>query len=144
MLRRRRPSRLWSVLAIVAMLWTQVVYAMHGGCAWTPATMPMAMTSAASAAANHGHDGDATAGHHCDAAAKKLGDAGCQVHCSQKESSAEVWRVPPVPALLPLAFPKLEATAVARGDAARIPLDYTAPEVRPRGPTRHPAPLLLI
>lgn len=142
MLSRRPPSRFWSIVAIVAMLWTQAVYAMHGGCAWTPATMPMAV--AAATHAEHAGRGDTARGHHCDASARKLGEAGCQAHCSQKDSSAEVWRVPPVPALLPPAFPRPEALGLARGDVGPIPPDYMAPEVRPRGPTGHPAVLLLI
>ncbi|TBR09853.1 MAG: hypothetical protein EPO46_08710 [Lysobacter sp.] len=142
--RSRRP-RFWLILAITAMLWTQVVSAMHGACAMPPMPAPADV-----APEGHGmHDAGAHAapamaeGHHCEAKVRRAGSATCDAHCDQKTGSAEVARVPPVPALLPAPF-AFAVGAVLLPAAQCIAGTYSPPDRPPRGPTRHPAPLLLI
>lgn len=144
MRRRRPPARLWSILVIVALLWTQVVYAFHGGCS------PVIEGATATVTAHHGdaalveHATTATTAHHCDAASRRSDDPGCEVHCATQTSSSDVTRVPPVPALLPVPAEFVLALVHApRASAAWTRVGHP-PGFRPRGPIGHPAALLLI
>lgn len=130
--RRRRPSRKWLILALLAMIWSQSVLALHGGCASLPPSH-----------ARHGAATVNVAGHQCDESARETQDPTCLAHCDHKSSTTDVSRIPPVPAMLPLAWGVVHAV---NADAA--PMLYARGDAPPRsslhGPLGHPTPLLLI
>jgi len=129
---RRRPSRIWLILAFVAMIWSQSVLALHGGCASVPPS--------------HAHDGTAAvdvAKHHCDASTREGQDPTCMAHCDHKSSTTDVSRIPPVPAMLPLAWSIVHAVSVDTVPASYA-RSHAPPGVILHGPLGHPTPLLLI
>lgn len=146
---RRLPSRLWSILVIVAMLWSQAVYAFHAGCLPAPAaTAATAATHAAMAMAIAGHTPEPalhrTRAHTCEGGSTRQQDPACAAHCATPASSTDVARIPPLPVVLPDTAPLFERLVRIDATAMHVALDYHAPRVRPRGPTGHPTPLLLI
>ena len=127
--RRRRLRTQLSILAIIALLWSQVLLASHPACSM--AAMAVAEI-AAPAVANPG----------CHHAALSSESTVCAAHCSQGDQSNEVVRVPPVPALAPsLAFSLLSIMML---EADRTPHAELPPPVSWHRPTSHPASLLLI
>ena len=135
-MRRRPPSRLWSLLVVLAMLWSHASSAFHGGCAGESSMRALAQHAAAA---------DAASGHHCDGAkGPRAGDPACEAHCATPAASSDITRIPPVPALaadacaLPLLVPG------ALGAPLPVREAREAPRLRPHGPTGHPAALLLI
>ena len=118
-----------SILAIVALLWSQFVLASH------PANAMSLVSSM---------DANATAimGDGCLQPATSDDAAICTAHCSQGEQSSEVGRVPPVPALIPAAAIGVSTivTLVAdRNGCVELPPPFSW-----HRPTSHPASLLLI
>lgn len=127
--RRRRLRTQLSILAIVALLWSQVLWASHPGCSM--AAMALAEI-AAPAVANPDC-------HHSELSSESTF---CATHCSQGDQSSEVVRVPPVPALAPsLAF---SVPLIVMLEAVRTPHAELPPPVSWHRPTSHPASLLLI
>lgn len=129
---RRRTSRIWLILALLAMIWSQSVLALHGGCA----SLPPSHASHVAATVNG-------AEHECNEPMRQTQDPTCLAHCDHKSSTTDVSRIPPVPAMLPLAWgvvhalhADMEPMLYARGDAL--------PRSSLHGPLGHPTPLLLI
>lgn len=129
---RSRHQRLrvrLSILAIVALLWSQFVLASH------PATsMSLVSTMEAHATAMMG-DG-------CLQPAPSDDTTLCTAHCSQGDQSSEVGRVPPVPALVPAAAIAVSSVVTLVADRNGC-VELPAP-VSWHRPTLHPASLLLI
>lgn len=129
---RSRHQRLrvrLSILAIVALLWSQFVLASH------PAAS-MAAMAAAQAVAPVAMERD------CHRPEASDESAICAAHCSQSDQSSEVGRVPPVPALAPAAV--MGIASIAMLGAERAPNLQRPPPVSWHRPTSHPASLLLI
>lgn len=129
---RRRPRTLWLVLAFVAMIWSQAVLALHGGCG-----------GLAPSHADHGALVADVAEHACDESARDAQDPACAAHCDRKSSTTDVSRIPPVPAMLPLSWGAVHAVT-----AQSVPVPHARAHRAPRpslnGPLGHPTPLLLI
>lgn len=133
--RRRRCCNRLSLLAIVALLWTQLAFASHFTCDVAGA-LP-----APNESAHIGHGGvvsDACEG----PAAPDSSNLLCEPHCSSGDLSTEALRVLSVPALGLL--PAIPVVSVQRlpqdPDAAQVP----GPLRSWHRPTAHPASLLLI
>jgi len=128
-LRRHRLSTRLSLLAITALLWSQMLLAFHADC------QSSAMTGAASAEASAEHADCTDRGDATDLAV-------CQLHCSQGDASSDNSRAPSVPALPPVVpasvvtFLRL-VTPGAIAPAPRIAAAW-------HRPTPHPASILLI
>ena len=127
--RHRRLRAHLSILAIVALLWSQFVLGSHPAVsmiAMAPAEVvtPMAL--------------EWNCLHPKPADESTL----CIAHCSQADQSSEVGRVPPLPALAPAAA--MGFASIAMLDAERAPHLQLPPRVSWHRPTSHPASLLLI
>lgn len=125
----RRLRTCLSVLAVMALLWSQLVLAGH------PITSLTATASGEAIAPGPVDQG-------CDHLASDDAQTLCSHHCSQDDQSSEVPRVPPVPVAMP---------AVALGIASVVALEASlvrcielSPAVSWHRPTPHPANLLLI
>jgi hypothetical protein len=132
--RRQRLRTTLSLLAIVALLWSQMLLASHPAC--TLASMAMDSTHAAQA----DHAGSKAAPCH----SSSMADSSpvCDSHCSRGDLSPDVSRVLAVPALglLP-AIPVVCVQHLPQSpDAAQTP----GPLGSWHRPTPHPASLLLI
>ena len=125
--RHRRLRARVSILAIVALLWSQFVLASHPA-----ASMSLMALAEATAATEHG----------CEHPKPADDVIICNAHCSQSDQSSDVGRVPYVPALLPV-----PAGAMASILTLGSNLDSHGglpPSVSWHRPTSHPASLLLI
>ena len=132
-MRRSRHQRLLrriSILAILALLWSQFVMASHPAASMVQTAMAATTTSSAMA-----HQG-------CHDQKPADQDGVCAAHCSQGDQSNEMARIPPippfcntVPTLLPLPS-VLQAGSQALSEAPT--------HVAWHRPTLHPASLLLI
>jgi hypothetical protein len=127
--RRRRLRNRLSLLAIVALLWSQMVLAGHAGCF----AMSMPPMVAAAAAAHH----------HCGEQVDQADLGVCEAHCNQGDSGPAT---PPahlsVPALPPDSFAIIAVLLQIDSDVVeRAPARATAAWHRP---TLHPASVLLI
>lgn len=126
--RQRLRSRL-SILAVVALLWSQAVFAAHPACALAVMALSELQTSTVVV-------------QDCHTAAEAADEAVCTPHCGQGNQTNDTVRVPPVPSL--------QAAYVMRiGTLAAVQANHhlqTAlpPEVSWHRPTAHPAALLLI
>lgn len=139
---RRPPSHLWSILVIVAMLWSQAVYAFHGGCVAPPFAAGTA--PAAPVASGHASTASSAQDHHCDGGTSRGQDPACEFHCADPAGASDIARLAPLHAVLPNVVPLYERVVGPTVAAFTAPRNYEAPRVRLRGPTGHPAPLLLI
>ena len=130
-LRRRLRLRI-ALVAIVALLWSQLVLAGHGDCLMglAPATPP------AAAVMDHG----------CDTPVPAPDQPVCAAHCSHGDMSADIGRIPPVPPMLAVpAIPLMWVAVLADGAARGAPPEVDLrPPVSWHRPTAHPAALLLI
>ena len=131
--RSRWTSRL-SLLAMVALLWSQVALFSHPACSLA------SMASATSHAVQGDDDGQAMEPCHPAPAADT--SVACDTHCSRTDLGSDAARVLAVPALGPL-----HAEWVA--DVQHLPqapghLDGAEPRRSWHRPTAHPASLLLI
>ena len=118
-----------SILAIVALLWSQFVLASHPA-----SSMPLVSPMKAHATAMMG-DG-------CPQPAPSDDATICTAHCSQGDQSSEVGRVPPVPGLVPAegnGVSSIVMLVAGRSGCVELP-----PPVSWHRPTLHPASLLLI
>jgi hypothetical protein len=127
--RHRRLRARLSILAIVALLWSQVLLAGHPACSM--AAMALADITVP-AAADHGchHQGPATE------------SAICEAHCSQGDLSSDVGRIPPIPASAPALA--IEIASITTLETGRAPWAEAPPPLSWHRPTAHPASLLLI
>ena len=133
--RRHRWSTRLSLLAMVALLWTQMALASHPAC--TLASMALADSGIGHA----DHGGPPPEPCH-PAPAVDASSPACESHCSRSELSPDVSRVLAVPALglLP-AIPLVSVQHLPHDpDAAQAP----GPLRSWHRPTAHPASLLLI
>ena len=117
------------LLAIAALVWSQLVLAGHVDCA-----------------VERGQDQAPRAGvmeHECGARDARAGTI-CASHCSQGDASSGEQRVPPVPLLASPGLPRIAVAAIARvPGGARLRFDTQPPRSWNR-PTAHPAALLLL
>lgn len=128
-LRRRRLRIRLSLVAVLALLWSQMLMAGHGGC--VAGQMP---STAVMQGAMHGH---------CHDQGTQADRALCQTHCDQRGSSPAS---PPVALSVPALPPEGGDWAAIVLQAASRP---AAPDVQHMGsvlhrPTPHPASVLLI
>ncbi|MFZ5657285.1 MAG: hypothetical protein ACOY37_09570 [Pseudomonadota bacterium] len=134
MFAKRTRRRLVSILVIVALLWTQVVLAAHGLCA---PHIPAADCEAATVTTRQIGAQVATVG------MDSMMDASCAAHCSRDDTSPDVSRIPPLPVMLPVAFGWADLyPVIVMGSGGHV--DAEDPACNPRGPTGHPAGVLLI
>lgn len=130
----RRRSRLRyrvSLLAMLALLGSQLAFAAHPGCL---AALEALGSSPPPAAATQD----------CDHSASSTQDIVCQSHCEQGDVSSDVSRVPAVPPLAgPVVLPALVLIAAPEAAQAGWIVDRS-PHVHHRRPTLHPAEILLI
>jgi len=133
-LRHRNWFQRAVILAMAALLWSQVALAGHGGCLDLPGT-PTAVAAAADT--RHVHD------HGCDAELPSADKALCGAHCSDGDISADSGRIPPVPPLFVGAWVSWFAIA---DDGLGVTPTWVDSPPRPawHRPTAHPAALLLI
>jgi len=137
-LRHRKWFQRTVLLAMAALLWSQLALAGHGECLDLPGS-PAALVTAASDA-RHGH------GHDCDALLPSASKALCDAHCTEGDISANSGRIPPVPPLLAGDWHSWVAVAdAADGSHVATSIRVDSPP-RPawHRPTAHPAALLLI
>lgn len=127
--RHRRLRVRLSILAIVALLWSQFVLASH------PAASMVATASMGTITAT-------AMERDCHRPTPSDESALCTAHCSQGDQSSEVGRVPPLPALAPAAA--MGMASIAMLGAERAPTLELPPPVSWHRPTSHPASLLLI
>lgn len=133
--RRHRWSTHLSLLAMVALLWTQLALASHPAC--TLASMAMA----GSVIAHADHGGPAPAPCHSAPTVDAFSPA-CESHCSRSELSPDASRVLAVPALgLFQAIPVVSVQRLPREPDAE---QWPGPLRSWHRPTAHPASLLLI
>jgi hypothetical protein len=130
-LRHRRLRARLSILAIVALLWSQIVLAGHPACSLAA----MALAEVADVAT-------ADAGHDCHPPAPSPDSTLCLAHCSQSDQSSDIGRIPPVPPSTPA--PALGIVTVLLLGPDPAPGVELPPPVSWHRPTRHPASLLLI
>ena len=127
--RHRRLRARLSILAIVALLWSQVLLAAHPACSM--AAMALAEITVP-AATDHG----------CDHRDPSSESTVCIAHCSQGDQSSDVGRIPPVPASMPA--PAIGIASIVTLETSRAPCVALPPPVSWHRPTSHPASLLLI
>ncbi len=85
-LRHRKWFQRTILLAMAALLWSQLALAGHGGC------LDLAGTSMAAVAdTRHGHD--------CESKVPSADKALCDTHCNEGGISADSGRIPPIPPL---------------------------------------------
>ena len=129
---RHRHQRLRarvSILAIVALLWSQFVLASH------PAALMsiMALVEAAAPAASE---------HGCEQPQPSDDATLCNAHCSQNDQRSDIERVSSVPALLRV--PAIAVASIITLGSHPGPVGGLPPPVSWHRPTSHPASLLLI
>lgn len=129
---RRRPTYArFAILAIIGLLWSQLVLAAHPICSMAAIAMPeMAMAMAGSE--DDCHHGEAPS----------TDEALCVAHCSQGDQTKDVARVPVIPALPPAVSDANAALVFLPADPALHP--GLPPPVSWHRPTAHPAAVLLI
>ena len=138
----RRRHRSWfqrtALLAMAALLWSQLALAGHGECLDLPGT-PAAFVAAASDT-RHDH------GHACDAELPSASKALCDEHCTAGDISADSGRIPSIPPLLVGAWLSWFADAGIADAAPGATSTWVDSPPRPawHRPTAHPAALLLI
>lgn len=136
-LRRRLRLRI-ALVAVMALLWSQLVLAGHVDCLMLSA----AAIPAEVATVDHGCEDQAPALEQ----APDLEQAVCAAHCSRGDVSAENARIPPVPPMLAApAIPLISIVSLASAtDGGGTPGVVLPPPVSWHRPTPHPAALLLI
>ena len=125
--RHRRLRARVSILAIVALLWSQFVLASHPA-----ASMSLMALAEATAATEHG----------CEHPKPADDEIICNAHCSQNDQRSDIERVSSVPALLRV--PAIAVASILTLGSHTGPVDGLPPPVSWHRPTSHPASLLLI
>lgn len=121
-----------ALVAIAALLWSQVVLAGHAGC------LRMLAQAAPGEVAAMDHE--------CGGKVPYPEQPVCAAHCSQGDASAESGRIPPLPSMPAApAIPFISVAVLADGVDGGVParMDSSPPPSWHR-PTAHPAALLLI
>ncbi|MEO5827823.1 MAG: hypothetical protein ABIQ48_04360 [Luteimonas sp.] len=126
--RHRRLRTRLALLALVAMLWSQVALAAHPLCVMT------AMATQAVSASAHGD-------HECPTS-EPSEKAMCDAHCAQGDLNNDSSRIPPVAPMPPAIMPTLWAFVPIRQQ--HLPLDRPWPHASWNRPTANPASILLI
>lgn len=136
--RRHRWRTPISLLAMLALVWAQLVLAGH------PACMGSAMASMPAHAehADHGQSAGADPAPPCHGTPLNGDTPLCASHCSQGDLSKEAPRLESVPTLGPV--PIMSVVAVQRLPDAAGRAVAARPRVAWHRPTPHPASLLLI
>ena len=134
--RRHRLRTALSLLAMVALLWSQLLMASHPACSLASMAMDGARATLA------GHADPELAPCHSAAGTATQNFPICDTHCSRGDLSSDVGRVLHVPALAPLpAAPVASVQHLPQTpDAGQLP----GPLRSWHRPTAHPASLLLI
>lgn len=131
--RRGRLRRRVSLLALVALLWSQLAFAAHGFCIFPAMALPAASIEQA---------GQPSCEHEAPPPAERTQHTICLAHCSQGGITSDVARVPPVPALPAMPSVALDVTVHS---APVVPAVMHGPSPPSwHRPTPHPAALLLI
>jgi len=131
MIRSRRLRFRVSLLALVALMWAQLAFAVHSDCI-SAIGSPLDAATPAAAMQECGHE------------ARSAAHDVCLEHCDQGDVSSEVGRVPPVPPLPGLpATPWIDPT-VSPASSLGASAIARPPPASSRGPTHHPAAILLI
>lgn len=130
--RHRRLRVRIALLAIVALLWSQLALAGHADCF-------AALGADAPAEVAGVHAG-------CEDQAPSSMQPVCAAHCSHGDATAESGRIPPVPPMLAApAIPLVSIAVIASGIDGGVPLRVDSPPpLSWHRPTAHPAALLLI
>ena len=128
MLRHHRLRARLSLLAISALLWSQMLLAFHADCQPTAMAGSPPMTTMEHADCTQA--GDAT------------DFAVCQSHCSQGDASSDTTRTAAVPALAPALPVSLVVVVHLRAHGSVAPAPPRA--LAGHRPTPHPASVLLI
>ena len=127
--RHRRLRARLSILAIVALLWSQFVLIGHPAASMS--VMALTETSAP-VAGQHG----------CEHPQPSDDATVCSAHCSQNDQRSDIERVSAVPALLRV--PGIAVASIVTLGSHTGPVDGLPPPVSWHRPTSHPASLLLI
>ena len=127
--RRQRLRSRFAILALVALLWSQAVFAAHPACAL--AVMALSELQTPSVVVQD-----------CHTAEGSTGEAVCTPHCGQGTQTNDTVRVPPVPSLQ--ATHGTPTATLATFQANHHLHTALPPEVSWHRPTAHPAALLLI
>ena len=126
--RHRRLRTCLSLLALVALLWSQMAFAFHAACVLTP--MPLADASAS-----------AQIDDHCQTT-ERAQQALCDAHCAQSDLSKDTSRIPVFGPIVPaLALDEWSFVTLRQNHVLVAP---RAPHPSWRRPTLHPASILLI
>jgi hypothetical protein len=129
---RRRPMRArLAILAMIGLLWSQLVLAAHPLCSMAAMAMSE-VTVVLTRAVDDCHHGKTFP------AAETL----CMAHCSKGDQTNDVARVPAIPALPPAAPAAIALFVLLPADSAHHP--GLPPPISWHRPTAHPAALLLI
>jgi hypothetical protein len=129
--RRRQIRTRFALLAIVGLLWSQLVLAAHPVC--STAAMAMSELAMVKASAEGGCHHEETP-----SADRTL----CVAHCSQSDQTNDVARVPVIPALPPMVCATIVSFVFLSVNLAHHPA--LPPPVSWHRPTAHPAAVLLI
>lgn len=129
LLRRRHLRSRLSLLAMAALLWSQMLLALHADCPWT--VMEIVETAVATDHAD------------CEQARSGPEAVVCAAHCSQGDGSPDAPRAPLAVPALPAVHPSPAEGLLARriSDGGRALASTPAAWHRP---THHPASVLLI
>lgn len=133
--RQRRPAT-FAILAMVALLWSQLSLAGHPACTLAS----MAMQDAHAVAANTA--GPEAAPCHGSSSPASEDSAVCDTHCGRSELSSDMARALAVPALGPL--PVIPVMHLLQLSGQPAVAQAAGPLRSWHRPTRHPASLLLI
>ena len=129
-LRLRQRVRI-ALIAIAALLWSQLALAGHADCLMIAPGVPAEV-----AAAHHG----------CEGQMPTPEQPMCDAHCSHGDATAESARIPPLPPMLGAPpVPRISVAAIAKVTEHRPECRFgLPPPVSWHRPTAHPASLLLI
>lgn len=130
-IRHRRLRARIALVAIAALLWSQVVLAAHADCVMTHAPIDHVQH---------------VASHGCHGEMPPSQQPVCGAHCSHGELSIDSGRIPPIPPMLAAAGIPLVSVAhlVGGKNSPIVETFYLHPSVSWHRPTAHPAALLLI
>src|SRR5690606_7308162 len=137
-IRHRNWFRRTVLLAMAALLWSQLVLAGHGDCPDLPGA-PAALVAAATDTRHDHRPG-------CEAELPSATKALCHAHCTEGDLSADSGRIPSIPPLLAEAWLSWLAIAAIADASPSVTAKWVDSPPRPawHRPTAHPAALLLI
>lgn len=133
--RRYRWGTPIAILAMVALLWSQLLFANHAGCTTT-------QMAGLGGHGNHGAELSPAPAAECHKTPAPQEAPLCASHCSQGDLSKESARAPVLPMLGPV--PMIAFASVLAPPAAARPSCPERTRDAWHGPTQHPASILLI